>query len=101
MADARHQNGDQGGSPHHNGAREQWSPAGNELDWSTSPPVLVRKGQRHTLPPGLDREVYEDICATPFLDLDSPMTTYEWAKFALYIPFLLIRSAAAQCSACK
>ena len=35
--------------------------------------------------------MYEDICSTPFLDLDSPLTAYEWAKFVLYIPFLLIR----------
>ena len=28
---------------------------------------------------------------TPFLDLDSPMTAYEWAKFVAYLPITLIR----------
>ena len=36
-------------------------------------------------------QVYEDICCTPFLDLDSPMTAYEWFKFVLYLPFLVVR----------
>ena len=68
-----------------------WSAEENQLDKSCSPPVLIHRGQRFPLPPGLEPQVYEDIRASPYLDLDSPMTGYEWTKFVLTTPLLLIR----------
>ena len=68
-----------------------WTAPENQLDTTSSPPVLVHRGQRYPLPPGLEPQLYRDIRASPFLDLDSPMTAYEWTKFVLTTPFLLIR----------
>lgn len=43
------------------------------------------------LPSGLTEEQYDLIRESPFLDLDSPMTAYEWFKLVVFLPALLIR----------
>ena len=48
-------------------------------------------GSSVPLPPGLTQRQYDLIRESPFLDLDSPMTAYEWLKFVLYLPIFLIR----------
>ena len=78
-------------SKQHSTEASVWTAPENQLDTTRSPPVLVHRGQRYPLPPGLGPQLYEDIRGSPYLDLDSPMTAYEWLKFGLTTPLLLIR----------
>ena len=78
-------------SKQHSREASVWTAPENQLDTTCSPPVLVHRGQRYPLPPGLDPQLYQDIRSSPYLDLDSPMTAYEWLKFGLTTPLLLIR----------
>ncbi|KAK9802006.1 hypothetical protein WJX73_009794 [Symbiochloris irregularis] len=62
-----------------------------DLEQHAQPRVLVHNGRSFPLPPGLTDEQYQLIRESPFLDLDSPMTAYEWFKLVLFMPYLLIR----------
>lgn len=65
---------------------QQQSAAAPDAQYLTKP-----DGRQFAFPPGLSPEQRALAQESPFLDLDSPMTAYEWFKIILYIPVLLVR----------